>query len=423
MKLNTTALLASGLILTGVIGFLAGRISSSSSSASSESARISENRNTRSAARDEDVDDGEKARKSNRLSQSDRTEKSSPLSRKARLEAIIRGEDPLERNRALLAFLDQLGPGEFAEALDHFQSLGLMDERGGEFALLLTAWAKADPTAALAYAEEKTEGDFAKDTILTAWASRDPEAAIRWALANHEGTDANPYLAGIIRSLGQTDPTRATQLLASMPFGDERGRSLNFFLPQLLAQGPQATRDWIDRLKDPALRNGATLRSVDRLAQIDIEGTAQWLIANPSDAANDRLDNVYEVYAEKDYAAAFASYQAISPGNARSNALAGIVDTVTGQNPAAGFKLLDQYPADVNDAVIRQALWNGGQDLPLVVNNINRLEDPASRERFYNRYLDRWLDRDPAAAKAWISKNQLPPNVLNQLSRNKNYQP
>ena len=98
------------------------------------------------------------------------------------LDAIVQTLGP--RNRALLAFLDQLAPGDMPDVVDRFRALGLTDARAGEYAMLLTAWAKADPLAAMAYAEEKTRGPFATRTLLAAWAANDPDAALRWADAH-----------------------------------------------------------------------------------------------------------------------------------------------------------------------------------------------------------------------------------------------
>src|SRR6185503_7342490 len=87
-----------------------------------------------------------------------------------KLEEIVRKNDPVERNRALLAFLDQLGPGEMKEAVDRFKSLDLGESRNGEYAMILAAWAKVDPVAALDHAKESDDDDgFAFKTILATW--------------------------------------------------------------------------------------------------------------------------------------------------------------------------------------------------------------------------------------------------------------
>ena len=157
---------------------------------------------------------------------------SSAISEKLkRLDAIIHGENALDRDRALVAFIDQLAPGEFEEVITHFRSLGMTGHRLGEYSLLLTGWAKVDPEAALAFASTKIGSTYATNKILTALAATDPEAAINWAEAHYTGTSANPYLATIIRTLSTNNPTQATALLSSMPFSNERAKALGALLP------------------------------------------------------------------------------------------------------------------------------------------------------------------------------------------------
>jgi hypothetical protein len=158
----------------------------------------------------------------------------------------MRGENPLDRTRALLDFIDQLAPGDFEGSVAHFRSLGITDSRMGEYGMLLSAWAKADSLAALAYAKENTGNPFTANTVLTTWASIDPEAAIRWAQANHTGDGANPYLAGIIRSLAASDPIlHATRTSRVRPFANRDYRNKRLFqepvdLPRLRSASSQS---------------------------------------------------------------------------------------------------------------------------------------------------------------------------------------
>jgi hypothetical protein len=346
-----------------------------------------------------------------------RDERTTPTQRKNRLEAIVRGENALDRSRSLLAFIDQLGPGDFEDAVAHFRSLGITQDRMGEYAMLLTAWAKADPIKALEYAQANTQGDFARTTILSSWASSDPEAAIRWATNNHTGDGPNPHLAGVIRGIAAQDPARATELLASMPRSTERGQALDGILPHLLAMGADETRKWISSLDDDSLRNGALERSAVRLAAIDPAMAADMLIANPGQAADRRLDEVYRTWASQDQATALASMNQLPAGNLRSNALSGIVSNAARQNPQAAIALLDQYPGDVNDSVIRSAAWSSfRQDPSVSAGLISRYSDPSTQARMYRRTLNVWLDRDPDAARNWINSNPLPENVLQDLA-------
>ena len=387
---------------------MAGRNSSapSSDSASAASSGPSQGRSDRSAARDSATEAARKTR-------TEREAKTSAADRLAKLEAIIRGENPLERNRALLALIDQLGPGEFEDAVARFRSLGITDERSAEYALLLSAWAQADPLSALAYAEENTRGDFAASTILTTWASTDPDAAIRWATASYKGDGANPYLPGIIRGLASTDPARATELLASMPKSNERGEGLDFMLPHLLQQGPEATKAWIAAIQDDSLRNGAMLRTAETLADADPAGTSAWLLANPGPAAQRRLDNVYRVWAKQDQRAALSSFNLLPPGENRSNALRGVISDAAMKNPQAAAALMDRYPNDVTDRMVESFVWYSfGSDPAVAINAISRMADQAQRDRMFRRTFNYWSERDPAAASAWAAQN---PGAANNL--------
>jgi hypothetical protein len=286
----------------------------------------------------------------------------------------------------------------------------------GEYAIMLSAWAKLDPLAALDYTTQHTGGNFASNTILSTWAASDPEAAIRWAQAHHQGDDANPYLAGIIRSLGSTDPARATSLLTGMPRSRERGEALDAMLPHLLVQGSAATRAWIETLPDDALRNGAMMRAADKLAAIDPAGTATWLIANPSEATQRRMDDVYSVWARNDKEAAVSSLAALPAGENRSNALRGVVTGIAIENPSAAVPLMDQFSDDVTDRTVQQFVWHSfGNDPATAVSQIPRIADEERRNRMYNRALGAWLDREPDAAADWMRSNPLPQDVRENL--------
>jgi hypothetical protein len=333
-----------------------------------------------------------------------------------RMEAIMRGENPLERNRALLDLIDKLGPGDFEDVVAQFRALGITQSRMGEYTLLLSAWAKADPMAALEYAQEKTQGAFASTTILATWATTDPDAALRWAEANHEGEGPNPYLIGIIRGLAETDPARATSLLGSMPFSDLRGEALAQLSPHILQQGPEAARNWIMGIQDERLQNGAMMRMAEPMAEVDPKGTAEWLMQHPGEAANRRMDDVYQAWAEKNQTAALASMSALPEGETRTNALRGVVNQAASTNPQSGLALMDKYPADVTDNVVRDFVRSSfDSDPAIAINAISRMADENGRNRTYEQLLVSWLEREPAKAQTWMSANPVPPNVAQRI--------
>lgn len=421
MKLHATStptMIAMALAI-GVAGFLAGRLSSPDSHNPAD-ATDSKPSATRSSSRSSSDPGNHSTSSASRTSHQDgtrnATSKTNGKDAMTRLESIIRGENALDRSRALLSFIDQLAPGDYEAAIARFRSLGLTESRFGEYAMLLTAWAQVDPRAALTYAKENTRSGFATNTILASWATTNPDDAILWAQANHSGTGANPYLASIIRTLGASDPARASSLLTSMPRSQERGEALDAMLPHILAKGADAARTWISALTDESLRNGSMMRVAEQLAQTDPKGTADWLLANPGEATNTRLDDVLGVWATTNSKAALAYFEALPKGDARGNALRGVVSAIASQDPRAAATMIDRYKSDVTDGAIRGFVWHSfGADPSLAVNYIGRISNPGEQERMYNRTLDSWLSRDPASAQAWMQKNTLPQGVLQHL--------
>jgi len=413
MKSNFTTT-AAAVAVIGVGAFLAGRSSISTSQNDSKAVEKSGPSSSRSSiSTNAGNDSGSRpSRSSSGPRTSSVAQAGTKEERLAKLESIIRGDDPIARNRAFLAYLDQLDPTEIQDAVEKFRSLGITEERFSEYSMLLTVWAKTDPTAALAYAKEHTRGGFATNTILSAWAANDPEAAIQWAKANHQGEDANPYMAGIIKGIAASDPARATQLLTEMPFGDQRGEALAGLLPHILSQGAEPTREWIASISDERLRNGAMARVAEDLAAMDPKGTADWLLANPGEATQRNMDNVLSVWMDKDQNGAMAYYQALPAGEARSNALRGIVNSLAVEDPKAAANYIDNHPADVNDRLVQQFVWHSfGEDPNLAASYIAKISDQGEREGTYRRMLDGWLRQDEAAARTWIQSNQLPPAV------------
>lgn len=335
-----------------------------------------------------------------------------------KLESILRNESALDRNRALLAFIDQLAPEDFPEAIEHFRGLGLGDNRNGDLGLLLSAWAKSDPLTAITYARENLRGGFATNTILTTWATNDPESAIQWATANHEGEGGNRFFAGIIRGLASSDPARATDLLTSMPRGDERGEALQEMVPHVLQGGPDAAQTWVSKIDDEVLRNSLMHQMAEPMADKDPKSTAEWLLANPGEASTRRSDEVFERWAEKDPQAALASFAALPAGEFRTKALEGIVGKIAEQDPKAAAAMLDRYPNDVTEDVVQSVVWDSLQNDPVTaVNQIARLTDEGQRDRMYSRALGRWMEQDPGGAGSWLQQNPVSENVMNRLAR------
>lgn len=336
----------------------------------------------------------------------------------AAMERIIHTSDPLGRTQAWLDFVNSLDPSEFESVVASFRALGMTESRMGEYAMLLSAWAKNDPLAALEYAQANTGNRFARNTILSVWAASDPEGAVRWAKEHHQGDGPNPWMIGVIQGLAEHDPERASQLLAEMPFSEERGQALSALLPALLQKGPDAAKAWAESITDERLRDGAIGRIAENLARQDPAGTAAWLATMPPSAASGSMSNVVADWARKDRDAAIGFYQSLPAGEVRTSALRGIATLMAFQDPRAASSFLDRNAADADDRVYQQFVWHSASQAPeIAAEYIGRISDEGRRNETYGRMLEGWLRSDFDSAARWIGSSSLPDSVRQRLNR------
>ncbi len=408
------------VLIVGAIGFMIGRNSGSRSETPPATSGGSSSRNL-SAGSGSIESSASVAKRSSGGSGSrgvmekKSTSSSSPLTRLAEMKNVV---DPLDRTRQWLQFVDSLGENEFESVVAAFREDGIPEGRMGDYSMLLTAWAKLNPLAAMDYASKNIKNPFAGQTILAAWAGYDPNSAISWAKANHKGDDANPWMVGVIKGIAFQDRELASSLLVEMPRSVERGQALDGLLPSLLQQGIDKTRDWVNSLTDDALRDGAVTRVANQTMEKDPLGTADWLIANPTETSGRMVDDALYAMTKKDEQAAMDYYSKLPAGDARSNSLRGIINATATEDPQRAVALMDAHSSDVTNRVVEQFVWHSFQSNPqLAVANIGRLTDVQSRDRMYSRTIDYWLNNDPQAAIAWVNNNNLPANVSENVNR------
>jgi hypothetical protein len=223
-------------------------------------------------------------------------------------------------------------------------------------------------------------------------------------------------MIGVIQGLAGTDPARASQLLAAMPYSEERGEALGVLLPTILAQGNDAAKAWAEGITDDALKQGAIARVAEAMAAKDPAGTAAWLANNPGEAADRSMDNVISAWMDTDKDSAIAYYKGLPSGDIRSNALRGVANSMAMEDPRAAANFLDANAADANDRVYQQFVWYSFGEAPdIAASYIGKISDPQEQEQMYGRMLDGWLRRDFDAASTWISGNTLPESVSQRV--------
>ncbi|MES2708496.1 MAG: hypothetical protein V4726_18025 [Verrucomicrobiota bacterium] len=302
----------------------------------------------------------------------------------ARVKAIFDQQDPVARMTDYLAFLKTLKDNDSRSA-----ALGAMlenfnpRERGRELQMLMTQWGAADPAAALASVKERKDwiGGMAANMVLGNWAQKNPDQAIAWATENGKEAatteDGNRYLVGVLGGLAKTDLARAATLAETMPRSNARGEVMDRVLDQYFAQrSPDAARDWVSGLQDSPFKNGLLGKLAGRLADKDATSAASWASTLPD-------------------------------SEAKPYVLSQVVERWSKDQPNEAGAWLNQFPPSASTDQPRETFaWQVQKEDPeAALAWAGTITDERRRSKTTRDLVRTWAEREPAAARQWISSN------------------
>ena len=336
-----------------------------------------------------------------------------------RMAAVVQMTDPTDRQTALMALLERLGPDEFAAVAEQYRQMDHYSGTGGEFDLILRGWAKADPLAALEYTTNQLKSRGASSTVLAAWAGKDPAAAESWALANHTGDGHNPYLAAVIQGIAPYDLAHATQLAQSLPASDEQRSAVDAITHALFMQGLDQAMAYPTTIEDPKLRASLVAAVARRLIDKDPAQAGTWLAAmkDPEDQ-NRAARRVAEALAAQDPQVAADWMRKLQPA-ARAEAARGIIPKMSAGDIAGTAQWVATLSGMPNyDRVVEEFVWScDGRAPEQSAAWIRGVADQEQQTRLYHQMLGEWAKRDATAVKNWVASNQVPESVARRFKR------
>jgi hypothetical protein len=344
---------------------------------------------------------------------------SSQTSGYSSISPISRIADPVERSRSLLNFIEGLSPDQFEAAIADFRASGMARERRAEYSMLLQAWGKVDPLAALAYTTENTQGDDASQEVLAAWASNNPTAALTWARENYTGDSANPYLVGVVKGLVDSNPSLATQVLQELPYSEERGEALRELIPYIAQMGINGANNWLSTIEDTRLINGASAYMAEHLARQSPESASEWAMSLPEgDGRNRAINEVMDTWARRDIEGARTWLDSL-PLQDQLSAGPEFVSSLASQDANAAADWVDEQIDAPNYQELLKEFAQGAtrSDPVLALNYGNELEDESDRSRTVGRALWTLYRQDKESARNWIQSNELPERVSRYVDR------
>jgi hypothetical protein len=316
-----------------------------------------------------------------------------PKETEARVKEIFAIEDPQQRMEAYLEFMKGLqGSEQMAVAMETMTENGFNNrERGREFSMLMTRWAKEDPESALAWTQKHDDwrSKWGTGTALSVWAQSDPDKAIAWAQAhpNKDKDEGNFHMVSVVGSLAKSNLDLASQLAQNMDRSNARGEAMDRVLEQYFKQrGGDAAKEMVMALPEGPYKNGILGRLGDRLANSDAKSAAAWAASLPDGEVKPRIvASVINEWAEK------------SPDDA-GNWLNALPHTAAMDEPREryAFKVQERDP----EAAIAWA---------------NTITNPERRNQTAFRLVREWMNREPDNARAWVPTSQLPADMKERL--------
>ncbi|WP_035607307.1 sigma-70 family RNA polymerase sigma factor [Haloferula sp. BvORR071] len=354
-----------------------------------------------------------------------RTGRGSPLSAAERLERlrlILAIPSAVERPRAMLAFIDELGSDQFAETAAQLEQLKA-SLYGAEFGIFIGAWTKANPLAAVAWAKGSS-AEAALVRVLEPWGEADPAAALDWVVhhipaATGPDVKAREALIAVLAGTASRDFPAAVKGLESIPEEKDRIEATKQLASQLSGSGAGRIEALLDAVgQERGGQYSALLAwSFESLANSGRgEHALELYIADEGAQKLLPMVNIFRSWQGFHPEDALAAIDKVPAGSLQDQAVAGYCVAAVNSNPPEIFALLHRYPGAATDMVLAEMGQECAiEDVALGIEQMLPIKDATLRNEVLVNRLKWWLQRREADARKWMEAHELPAEVRDAL--------
>lgn len=281
-------------------------------------------------------------------------ERELPLAAAGKVAALPFSGQTTEAPASVKAWTKTDGPGAWAWT----QTIAYFKWRENAQIAVMFGWADSDLAGALKWASGKLPFDREMLQLATAFGTllgrKDFDAAVNWAEGVQDPKDRRTILGRLVKDLAERSPRAAADWLAKQTDPELVRNGVANVLRHWTKSDPALAATWVASFPDGAMRDDA----LGRVAK-------QWTFDNPDGAAE--------------------WIEALPPGSGRDQAISGYVESIDGSRP---------------DLAAHWAL---------------EIEAPGERERRVFNAASRWIEKDRAAAYAWIEQAEIPDEIKARL--------
>lgn len=358
------------------------------------------------------------------------------------IEEISKTNDPLLKQKMFALLLENLNADNARDAF-----VALKDSRSGarfgrgnddELRLLANAWGRIDgPGAIAALKEIAAEGGEEEDgrgrgrggrgpdemsSVLAGWATVDGAAASAYVSGLEDEREIRGAAFGVLQGMLVNGVDEAVSFVSSLPATEDGDRSKGMYMAmitgEMLEQGLDQAKTWVDTVTDPDLRTGALARVTMEMMQDDRAGAAEWIAKyGDEDAAAPAVSRLADSWSREDPKAVMDWAENLS-GKSKAEAYQETMQSWAGQDPAAaGEYLSDLQESPERDAAVEGYATRVSRENPATAMEwAETISDQGTRQEAMVEVARDWLRNDKAAAEQWIQSSGLPAEAVESIN-------
>ena len=377
---------------------------------------------------------------------------------RAAIEEMRKENDPIVRRKMFTALLESLTPENAKDAylaMREGRRGGFGFGRGGgnedELRLLANAWGRIDGPGAVKALEEmraereaargeRGEGDRGRGrfgdrggdrggfgdmgdlvSVLSGWATVDGAGAANYVNSIEDERQQRIAAAGVVSGMMVNGVDEAMNYISSIPTGEEGNRARSFYTSmvasEMLEQGLDSAKDWVDSIRDPELRGGALSRVAESAVREDLESAVEWVTQYAGDESATRaLGRIANEWAEDDPQAALQWADTL-PDAARADAYGQAFREWTREDPTAAGEYLGNMPESTarDSAVETYASSVAWREPETAIQWAETISDAETRTETLTNVARAWVRRDREAASTWLEGSGLPAETVQSV--------
>ena len=366
----------------------------------------------------------------------------SPEDMATAIEQMRKENDPILRRKLFSELLENLTSKNAKAAYLALQNGRRGPRRGGgddELRLMAHAWGRIDgPGAIKALTEMRAERDGDEGergrgrggerggidlvSVLSGWATADGRAAADYVSGVDDEREKSMLSFGVVRGMMVNGVDEAMAYVSSLPRTEDGGRTQNWYMStiasEMLEEGLDSAKAWVDSINDPDLRGGALSRVAESAVRDDLESAVEWVTKYADEEAGRRAVNrVANEWAE-DNPQAVLDWANSLPEAAKAEAYGEAFEEWTRRDAtAAGEFLTDMEPSAARDSAVEEFSTTLSREEPATaIQWAETISNAEMRTEALTRVARSWFYRDREAASQWIETSGLPSESVEAIT-------